>query len=102
LILYITGQGAVSPAVPTGAEPSSTSTIDELPKPVQQVGLTVGGVAAEVLFAGIPPGLVGVVQINFRVPQVPSGDQPVVVTIGNQASKNAILTILPSGNEPRR
>jgi len=34
-----------------------------------------------VLWAGIPPGLVGSVQVNFMVPaSVPVGTQPVVVT----------------------
>jgi uncharacterized protein (TIGR03437 family) len=62
---------------------------------VQQVGLTVAGVSAPILFAGIPPGLVGVTQINFQVPQVAPGDQPVVVTVGGQPGRSAILTVLP-------
>jgi uncharacterized protein (TIGR03437 family) len=99
LILYITGQGAVSPAVPTGAGPAADSTVDQLPRPIQQVSVTIGGVSAPVLFAGIPPGLVGVTQVNFQVPQVPPGDQPVVVTVGNQASRSATFTVVPQSNQ---
>jgi uncharacterized protein (TIGR03437 family) len=99
LILYITGQGAVSPSVPTGAGPAAGSSIDQLPRPVQPVSVTIGGVNAPVLFAGIPPGLVGVTQVNFQVPQVPPGDQPVVVTVGGQASHSAIFTVVSQSNQ---
>ena len=60
LILFITGQGAVSPAVSTGNGPPTSATVDQLPKPVQPVTMTIGGVATQVLFAAVPPGLVGV------------------------------------------
>jgi hypothetical protein len=33
--------------------------------------IRVGGVDADVLFAGLAPGLAGVYQVNVRVPQVP-------------------------------
>ena len=43
--------------------------------------MTVGGLAAKVLFSGLTPGLVGVYQINIQVPQnASSGDQEVVVS----------------------
>jgi uncharacterized protein (TIGR03437 family) len=38
--------------------------------------------------------LVGVTQINFRIPaSVPAGDQPVVVTIGGIPSNTARITV---------
>jgi uncharacterized protein (TIGR03437 family) len=56
--------------------------------------VTVGGITASTTFAGITPGLVGVMQINFQVPQtVALGPQPVVVTIGTVASAPVTLTI---------
>jgi uncharacterized protein (TIGR03437 family) len=94
LILYITGQGAVSPSVPTGNGPAAGSSVDQLPRPLQRVGLTIGGVNAPILFAGVPTGLVGVIQVNFQVPQVSPGDQPVVVTVGGQVSTSATFTVL--------
>jgi uncharacterized protein (TIGR03437 family) len=43
---------------------------------------------------GVPYGLSGVTQINFRVPDgVPSGVQPVIVTVGGVASKPAKITV---------
>jgi uncharacterized protein (TIGR03437 family) len=58
------------------------------------VSITVGGVDAPIAFVGVPYGLSGVTQINFTVPDgAPSGDQPVVVTVGGVASKAAKLTV---------
>jgi uncharacterized protein (TIGR03437 family) len=51
-------------------------------------------VDAPIAFVGVPYGLSGVTQINFTVPDgAPSGDQPVVVTVGGVASKAAKLTV---------
>ncbi|HTX37163.1 MAG TPA: protease pro-enzyme activation domain-containing protein, partial [Bryobacteraceae bacterium] len=87
LAMFITGQGAVSPAVATGAAPAATTPLSQLPAPVLPVQVTVGGQPATLLFVGIPPGLVGVTQINFEIPQnAPTGPQPVVVTVGTVAS----------------
>ncbi len=92
--LFITGQGAVSPPIPTGWAPVSGTPITSLPKPLQTVNVTVGGVPAPVQFNGIPPGLVGVAQINFQVPAEASpGVQPVVVTVGGVSSAPASLTV---------
>jgi len=56
--------------------------------------VTVGGVPAHVLFAGIPTGLVGVTQINFQIPATaPPGDQPLVVMVGDQKSQAATVTV---------
>jgi uncharacterized protein (TIGR03437 family) len=56
--------------------------------------LTVGGVQATIAFAVIPPGLVGVTQINFAVPMdCPLGVQPVVVQVGGVASAAANLNV---------
>lgn len=94
LILYVTGQGSVSPAVPTGSAPASGLSIEELPRPIQAVRLTIGGLSAPVLFAGTPPGLVGVTQINFQVPEgLTPGGHRVIVTVGNQQSPQAVFTV---------
>ncbi|MBZ5607510.1 MAG: hypothetical protein LAP38_04580 [Acidobacteriia bacterium] len=43
---------------------------------------------------GIPPGLVGVTQINFQIPpDAPLGAQPVVVTVGDVPSAPVTLTV---------
>jgi uncharacterized protein (TIGR03437 family) len=56
--------------------------------------VTVGGVPATIEFIGVPVGLVGVTQINFYVPSsITDGTQPVVVTVGGEASAPAYLTV---------
>jgi uncharacterized protein (TIGR03437 family) len=95
-VVYVTGQGAVSPAVSTGAAPFASSGINDLPRPSQQtVAVTVGGVPATILFAGIPSWAVAVLEIDFVVPAVAPGDHPVVVTIGAQSTAPATFTVLP-------
>jgi uncharacterized protein (TIGR03437 family) len=95
LSLFLTGQGPLSPTMQTGQWPTEAP-VAELPQIVQPVEITVGSVPAKILFAGVPAGLVGIAQINFVVPQDSAiGDQPVVVSVGDQQAKAVILTINP-------
>ena len=92
-ILFITGDGQVTPSVTTGSTPS---TKNATPKPVQAVTLSIGGVDATsgILFIGIPSWSVGVTQINFTVPEsVPIGTQQVIVTVGGVASAAAKFNV---------
>jgi uncharacterized protein (TIGR03437 family) len=94
LSLFITGQGAVSPSIATGAAPSIGTRISQLPAPTLSVNVTVGGALAPLTFVGIPPALVGVTQINFQIPpDAPLGPQPVVVTVGEVHSAPVTLTV---------
>jgi adhesin/invasin len=94
IAFYITGSGAVSPAIADGAAPPESTAITDLPAPVQSTSVTIGGVVANIDFIGIPPGLVGVTQINVQVPNgIAAGVQPVVVTVDGVASPPATLTI---------
>lgn len=93
-ILFLTGQGAVSPAVETGAAPSPAGGVAGLPRPAAATSMSIGGVDAGIAFAGIPPGLVGVMQINFTVsPNTPVGTQPVIVKVGDAQSEAARIEI---------
>jgi uncharacterized protein (TIGR03437 family) len=94
LVLFITGDGEVSPSLASGAAPAPTTPVANLPKSVLPVSVTIGGQAAQILFDGIPSGLVGVTQINFVVPSGLSPEpQPVVVTVGTTPSKPATFTV---------
>ncbi len=95
LLLFMTGEGDTTPFLVTGATPSSAITNPSaLPKPRLAVTVTVGGVPAKVLFAGIASGLVGVTQIDIMSPDgVPSGPQDVVVTVGGVAAPAIKLAI---------
>jgi uncharacterized protein (TIGR03437 family) len=56
--------------------------------------VTIGGVLAPIDFIGAPPGLVGVTQINFQVPNgIGIGAQSVVVRVGVVAGPAATLSI---------
>jgi uncharacterized protein (TIGR03437 family) len=95
LSAYITGEGAVTPAVITGST-SYVADYTKLPTPLSAASITVGGVPVPLPlgFIGIPSGLVGVTQINFTVPATaPLGPQPLVVTVGGVASAPVILTV---------
>jgi uncharacterized protein (TIGR03437 family) len=94
IAFYITGAGAVSPAVSDGAAPAGSTSIADLPKPVQPTSVTIGGAIATIDFIGIPSGLVGVTQINVQVPKgIPTGAQPVVVSVDGVPSAPATITI---------
>ena len=95
-VLYLTGAGAVSPSIATGAAPAAGTALNALPSPTQTTTITVAGlpVPTPLQFNAIIPGLDGVVQVNFTVPAgVPAGLQPVVVTIGGVPSVTVYLTV---------
>ena len=57
--------------------------------------MTVGGIKADVAFAGVPSGLSGVTQINFTIPlNTPAGVQAVVVNVGGVDSPGVNLNVI--------
>jgi len=87
--IYLTGQGGVDRPVASGA----AAPIGPLSNTLAQTTATIGGVPATVSFSGLAPGFVGLCQVNLLVPNVPAGDQQVIVTIGGVASNPAIITV---------
>jgi uncharacterized protein (TIGR03437 family) len=88
LMLYATGAGQMSPQPPDG----SVVTADNLPQPLQNVSVQVGGQPATILYAGGAPGEVsGVLQINIQLPAgVTGANVPVMLTIGNANSRPGV------------
>src|SRR5438067_1067011 len=58
------------------------------PRPILPVGLTVAGIAAELVYAGSAPGEVGELQVNARIPGgfVPPGPVAGALTVGPSAA----------------
>ena len=69
--LYVTGLGAVSPAISDGA----AGPTDTLSKAAATIAAYVGGSSATVSYAGLAPGYAGLYQINLTIPSgLTSGD----------------------------
>jgi uncharacterized protein (TIGR03437 family) len=78
--LYVTGMGSVS--------------LPSFSAPALPLSVTVGGVPVFVDFAGTP--FLGYAQVNILVPaSVPTGNQPVVVTVGGVPSAPVNIVVQP-------
>lgn len=89
LTLFSTGFGATNPLVQDGELPRGAAST------VVPVTVTVGGLAAEVLYAGVAPGFAGLYQVNIRVPSAsPDGDLAVTASIaGLSTPAGAYVTV---------
>ncbi|MGH9627550.1 MAG: hypothetical protein ACRD7E_04285, partial [Bryobacteraceae bacterium] len=89
VVLYATGDGQLGAGAIDGqpAEPVSFSV---------PVAVTVGGYPAEVLYAGRAPGLVGLMQLNIRIPGgfMPAGRLPVVMRLNGVETKNSATIVV--------
>ncbi len=76
IVVWATGPGVVAPAVTTGA-PVATLSYAANPQ------VWIGGSPVEVQFAGMTPGLAGLMQVNLRIPAgAPTGpDVPLKISI---------------------
>jgi uncharacterized protein (TIGR03437 family) len=57
------------------------------------VTVTIGGQPANALFVGLTPGSISLAQANVVVPDLPSGDYPVLISIGGVVSNNPVITV---------
>jgi uncharacterized protein (TIGR03437 family) len=86
---FATGLGITNPQATDGA-PTPASPLYRI---AATVGVTVGGVPAQVAFAGLVPGEVGSYQVNFTVPAGLLGNQLVVFTADGVASPAVTLPL---------
>ncbi len=87
--IYATGTGVFSTPVEDGILIPATN----LPLSAAPISVTIGGVAATVIYQGAAPGLVaGVVQINAQVPAgvTPGTAVPVTITAGSTQGMNTV------------
>jgi uncharacterized protein (TIGR03437 family) len=88
VVIYCTGLGAVTPAVPAGqASPVAART-------VVPVSVTIGGRSAEVAYAGVTPGSVGLYQVNAIVPEgIAPGAAVVTVSAAGAQSPEVTMAV---------
>jgi uncharacterized protein (TIGR03437 family) len=91
LELFLNGLGPVDRTPPSG-EPTPARL------PLSYTGVqptvTIGGVNAQVTFSGLAPGFVGLYQVNAVVAyDTPTGNQPLVISIGGVQSPAANLPV---------
>jgi uncharacterized protein (TIGR03437 family) len=88
LTFFATGEGLTN-----GPNVAGQPAAAPYPPPTQPVTLSIAGVQAEILYSGSAPGLIGVLQVNARIPgSLPPGDgMEVKLTVG--AAESPPLTI---------
>jgi uncharacterized protein (TIGR03437 family) len=88
VIIYATGLGAVEPTVLLGVPAPTTP----LSRTVDTPEVRIGDLNADVLFSGLTPGLIGVYQVNARVPEgAPAGNIPVRLISPGYVPSNIVL-----------
>jgi len=96
LTLLLTGAGDITSTLRTAFAPALNTAAAQLPKPLLPISATIGGAQVFVQSASLAPGLFGVTRVILLIPQsVPTGLQPVVITINGVASSAALVTVEP-------
>ncbi|MCW5980042.1 MAG: SMP-30/gluconolactonase/LRE family protein [Bryobacteraceae bacterium] len=86
VVLYATGEGVTAPASASGV-----AAAEPFAKPALPVHVRVGGLPADVLYAGAAPGFIGLMQINVRLPAfAPTGALPVELFVGSARSQPGV------------
>ncbi len=90
LVIYATGISALS----NRPESGEAAPAGPLAETMGEVVVTVDNVLANVLFAGLTPNLVGLLQINVQLPEaLPSGGLELVVRFGESSSQRVVLAV---------
>jgi uncharacterized protein (TIGR03437 family) len=92
IVFYATGEGLTDPPSEDGKVAGTV-----LPKPVLPVTVKIGGVEAEVIYAGAAPGLTaGVMQVNARVPAdlAQLGAVGIELIVGERSSGTSVVVIV--------
>ncbi|MEP7364343.1 MAG: IPT/TIG domain-containing protein [Acidobacteriota bacterium] len=93
VVVYFTGLGVTSVPITSGAV-SPTSPLASFTGTSKA---TIGDADAPVLFTGMTPGFVGLAQANIQVPELPSGDYPLVLSLNGNQFVSALISVSGSG-----
>lgn len=89
--IYFTGIGPIDNPVATGAPAPLGGPLSRATLPVT---VTIGGQPASLIYAGLTPGSIALAQANVLVPDLPSGDYPVVITVGTAVSNGPAMSVV--------
>jgi uncharacterized protein (TIGR03437 family) len=91
IVIYATGEGATDPQ-----NNAMLMNVNPAPKPSLPVKVRIGGIDAEVLYAGGVAGQVpGLLQVNARIPEtVPPGETPIELIVGSYASNSRTIVFV--------
>ncbi|MFN0101206.1 MAG: cytochrome P460 family protein [Bryobacteraceae bacterium] len=97
IAIYATGQGPVSPTLPTGRP-----TLDVNRRNTILPEVLIGGRQAQVLYAGLAPNVPGINQINAVVPEgvAAGGAVPLQIRSGGVTSTDRVTIAVDSAMEP--
>ncbi len=92
IVLWGTGFGGVTPQVPAGKTTAQALGASSVAYAATPPAITIGGVQADVVAAGLNPSALGLYQIAITVPNdAPSGDQSIVASVGGKSSPTGVL-----------
>jgi uncharacterized protein (TIGR03437 family) len=82
---------------PTTNQPASGNPAPSDPNHLAQTTnppvITIGGQTAQIQFAGLAPGFVGLYQVNAYIPSgLSAGNQPITIAIGGKTSPTSITS----------
>ncbi len=89
IVAHVVGLGATAPETEAG----KPTPLNAAPRCLTFPKVTVGGIPADVLFAGPSRDLPGIYQVKFVVPRVDTGRQDVLISIGGMISPPVKLPV---------
>ena len=92
IVAYLTGIGPLDYPVRTG----DAAPLAPLSRATLPASATIGSQEAEIIYLGLTPGSIGLAQANLRVPQLPPGDHPLVITVGGVPSNAPVISVGPA------
>ncbi len=87
--VYAAGLGQLDNPIPTGAAAPSSPLSNAVVVPT----VTINGVNAPVVFAGMAPGFVGLAQMDVQIPSLPTGTYPIVIKQGGATSNAPLIDV---------